>query len=198
MRTEDYVFYVKNIEILKEKDMDYCKIPKSLMLRYLIDALFHKDADENIFKKSYKLPEDETLDGILTGAITSWKTTDITNEILVWSEVLKHNLRLFDEFVASFPGDNTISYDITDGSSSRILLENIAYSLAFMSKIDNTLATMMLQSISRKMRDSRLSPEFMNKLLGGINPEKGLTRESIISHAKKTASENSELRSRIK
>ena len=59
------------------------------------------------------------------------------------------------------------------------------------------LATMTLQSIAKAMRESKLSNEFMNKLLGGVSKEKGLTREDIIRYAKNTAAGQSEIQSNI-
>ena len=78
------------------------------------------------------------------------------------------------------------------------LLAGIHYCVRFMGDATSSeLATMTLQSIAKAMRESKLSNEFMNKLLGGVSKEKGLTREDIIRYAKNTAAGQSEIQSNI-
>lgn len=87
-----------------------------------------------------------------------------------------------------------------DGKNSPAykLLAGIHYSVRYMGEATTEeLATMTLQTISRAIRESKLSTEFMNKLLGGIDKEAGLTREDIIKYARSTASNQSEIQTNI-
>jgi hypothetical protein len=78
------------------------------------------------------------------------------------------------------------------------LLAGIHYCVRFMGDATSAeLATMTLQSVAKAMRESKLSTDFMNKLLGGVSKEKGLTREDIIRYAKDTAAGQSEIQSNI-
>ena len=86
----------------------------------------------------------------------------------------------------------------SDQSPAFKLLAGIHYCVRYMGEATAAeFATMTLQSISRAMRESKLSPEFMNKLLGGVSKEKGLTREDIIKYARTTASNQSDIQSSI-
>ena len=83
-------------------------------------------------------------------------------------------------------------------SPAYVLLAGIHYCVRYMGEATAAeFATMTLQAISRAMRESKLSPEFMNKLLGGVDKEKGLSREDIIKYSKGTASHQSELQQSI-
>ena len=78
------------------------------------------------------------------------------------------------------------------------LLAGIHYSVRFMGEATSSeFATMALQAISRAMRESKLSPEFINKLLSGVDKEKGLSREDIIRYSRTTASHQESLQSAI-
>ena len=85
-----------------------------------------------------------------------------------------------------------------DQSPAYKLLAGIHYCVRYMGEATAPeFATMTLQSISRAMRESKLSPDFMNKLLGGVAKDKGLSREDIIKYAKTTASNQSDIQQSI-
>lgn len=83
-------------------------------------------------------------------------------------------------------------------SEAFILLAGIHYCVRYMGEATSPeFATMTLQSISKAMRESKLSNDLMNKLLSGVSKEKGLTREDIVRYARSTASGQSTIQQEI-
>lgn len=85
-----------------------------------------------------------------------------------------------------------------DKSPAYKLLAGIHYCVRFMGEASSPeLATMTLQAVTRAMRDSKMSPEFMQKLLAGIDKAKGLGREDIIKYARATSTNQLDIQGSI-
>jgi hypothetical protein len=86
----------------------------------------------------------------------------------------------------------------SDKSPAYKLLAGIHYCIRFMGIASSPeLATMTLQAVTRAMRESKMSPEFMQKLLGGIDKAKGLSREDIIQYSRTTSSNQLDIQGSI-
>jgi len=100
-----------------------------------------------------------------------------------------------------------INVAISKGATAKIdsknspaykLLAGIHYCIRYMGEATTEeLATMTVQNVSRAIRESKLSTEFMNKLLGGVDPAAGLTREDILKYARATASNQNDIQQNI-
>jgi hypothetical protein len=75
---------------------------------------------------------------------------------------------------------------ITDDKSEAYkLLAGIHHCVRFMGEASSPeLATLTLQIASRALRESTLSGEYMSKLLQGVDPKKGLTRDDIVKYSR--------------
>jgi hypothetical protein len=100
--------------------------------------------------------------------------------------------------VTKAASDGTTANITGKNSKGYKLLAGIHHCVRYMGEATAAeFATMTLQSIARAMRDSKLSPEFMNKLLGGVDKDAGLTREDIIRYARTTAGNQSDIQQSI-
>ncbi len=141
-----------------------------------------------------RLPDIEKIfDGTLK-AKKSALEDNVAIQFLTMMSCINHcisniNIAISKGVTARVDGKNSPAYK---------LLAGIHYSVRYMGEATSEeFATMTLQSISRAIRESKLSTEFMNKLLGGVDKDAGLTREDIIKYARATASNQSEIQQNI-
>jgi len=86
----------------------------------------------------------------------------------------------------------------SDKSPAYKLIAGIHYCVRFMGQASSPeLATMTLQAITRAMRESKMSPEFLAKLLGGVDKARGLTREDIVAYSRTTSTSALDLQGNI-
>ena len=86
----------------------------------------------------------------------------------------------------------------SDKSPAYVLIAGMHYCIRFMGQAAAPeLATMTLQAITRSMREGKMSPEFMQKLLAGIDKTKGLTRDDIIQYSRTTSTNQLDVQSSI-
>lgn len=87
---------------------------------------------------------------------------------------------------------------VSDKSAAYKLLAGIHYCVRFMGEASSPeLATMTLQAITRAMRESKMSPQFVTNLLNGVDKAKGLTREDIVKYSRTTSTNSLDIQSSV-
>lgn len=86
----------------------------------------------------------------------------------------------------------------SDKAPAYKLLAGIHYCVRFMGEASSPeLATMTLQSITKAMRESKMSPQFVTNLLNGVDKAKGLTREDIVKYSRTTSTNSLDVQSQL-
>ena len=86
----------------------------------------------------------------------------------------------------------------SDKAPAYKLLAGIHYCVRFMGEASSPeLATMTLQSVTRAMRESKMSPQFVTNLLNGVDKTKGLTREDIVKYSRTTSTNSLDVQANV-
>lgn len=137
------------------------------------------------------------IEAIYAGDINSKKVTledNVAIQYLTMMSCINHCLAKINEAVT-----NGVTARIDSEKSPAFkLLAGIHYCVRFMGEASSAeLATMTLQSATRALRDSKLSGEFMSKLLSGVSKEKGLSREDIVKYSRTSCNAQIDLSNQI-
>ena len=86
----------------------------------------------------------------------------------------------------------------SDKAPAYKLLAGIHYCVRFMGEASSPeLATMTLQSVTKAMRESKMSPQFVTNLLNGVDKAKGLTREDIVKYSRTTSTNSLDVQASV-
>lgn len=133
-----------------------------------------------------KIPD---IKEIFSGKLDGKKTplgSEIAVQFLTMMSVINYCIGEINKAASS--NDKITARVDNEKSPAYQLLAGIHRSVVFMGDAGTVeLASMTFQSIARSLRESSLSSEFLNKLLGGIDKAKGLDRESLVKYARNYA-----------
>lgn len=172
-------------------------VPDYSILKPLIEGSVGVIAAEE-FATTYaymnRIPDTEKIfDGTLNGSKTKLED-NVAVQFLTMMSCINYAIGEINKAVAA----GITSRVDNEKSPAYKLIAGIHYTVRFMGQATSPeLATMTIQSLTRALRESKLSQDFTVKLLGGIDSKKGLSREDIVKYSRTSSITQLELSAEI-